>query len=69
MLGGSLQLPEPQSWVGVAAGSAAVALSASAAGSQSSGQLLTLQTPLAWSSGHGRGPLVWQSCPGTRSEG
>lgn len=34
MPGGSLRLPEPQSWVGVAAGSAAVALPASAAGSQ-----------------------------------
>lgn len=40
MPGGSLRLPEPQSWVGVAVGSAAVALSASAAGSQSARQLL-----------------------------
>lgn len=50
MPGGSLQLPEPQSWVGVAAGSAAEALSASDAGSQSSGQLLAL---------HRRGPFLW----------
>lgn len=34
--------------MGVALGYAAVALSASAIGSQSSGQLLTLQTPPAW---------------------
>lgn len=65
MPGGSLRLPEPQSWVGVAAGSAAVALSASDAGSQSSGQLLTLQK----SPGHRRGLLLCQSWPGTHLEG
>lgn len=64
MPGGSLRLPEPQSWVGAAAGSAAAALSASAAGSQSSVGLLTLQTPPGQSPrapGHGRGPLLLQS--------
>lgn len=50
---GSLRLPEPQSWVGWLQ-----ALQqrppASAAGSQSSGQVCTVQTPPAWSLGHWR---------------
>lgn len=55
MPGGSLRLPEPQSWVGVAVGSAAKALSVSDAGSQSSRQLLALQK----SPGHRRVPFLW----------
>lgn len=62
---GCLRLPEPQSWVGVAAGSAAVALSASDAGSQSSGQLLALQK----SPGHRRDLLLCQHWSRTHLEG